>query len=66
MSIALIGAAVGALFAGTISDKIGRKKVIIMADVLFTAGAVIMAAAPTIGCLMVGRLIIGLGVGVAS
>ena len=66
VSIAMIGAAIGALFSGSISDKLGRKPVIIVADILFTAGAVIMAFAPSIGVLMVGRLIIGFGVGVAS
>lgn len=66
VSIALIGAAIGALFSGNISDKIGRKKVIIFADILFTAGSVVMAFAPTIAVLMVGRLIIGFGVGIAS
>ena len=66
MSIALIGAAIGSLFSGSISDRIGRKNVILVADVLFTAGAALMAFAPTIAWLMVGRLIIGLGVGAAS
>jgi len=62
----MIGAAIGALFSGSISDKLGRKPVIIVADILFTTGAAIMALAPSIGVLMVGRLIIGFGVGVAS
>jgi MFS transporter, SP family, solute carrier family 2 (myo-inositol transporter), member 13 len=66
ISLASIGAAIGALFAGTISDKIGRKMIIVIADVLFTIGALIQALAPTIAVLMVGRIIIGLGVGVAS
>lgn len=66
MSIALFAAGFGALFSGFVSDKIGRKKVIIIADVLFTAGAAVMATAPTIGVLMLGRLLIGLGVGIAS
>ena len=66
VSIALIGAAIGALFSGSISDKIGRKKVILIADALFTVGAVIMATAPSIAWLMVGRLVIGFGVGAAS
>ena len=66
MSIALMGAAFGALFSGSISDKIGRKKVIIIADILFTIGAAVMALAPTVQVLMIGRLIIGIGVGAAS
>ena len=66
VSIALMGAALGALFSGSISDKIGRKKVIIIADILFTIGAAVMALAPTVQVLMIGRLIIGVGVGAAS
>ena len=66
VSIAMIGAAIGALFSGSISDKLGRKPVIIAADILFTVGAVIMAFAPSIGVLMLGRLVIGFGVGIAS
>ena len=66
VSVALLGAAIGALFSGTLSDQIGRKKVIIFADVLFTAGALVMATAPTIPVLMLGRLIIGFGIGIAS
>ena len=66
VSIALIGAAIGALFSGSISDRLGRKPVIIVADLLFTTGSVIMAFAPSIPVLMIGRLTIGLGVGVAS
>jgi len=62
----LIGAAIGALFSGTISDRIGRKKVILTADVLFTVGSAIMGFAPTVGWLMFGRLIIGFGIGIAS
>ena len=66
VTIALIGAAFGALFSGTISDRIGRKKVILVADVLFVIGSLILAAAPAVWVLLVGRFIVGLGVGVAS
>ena len=66
VSIALFEAAIGALFSGTISDKIGRKPVILVSDVFFTVGALIMAFSPTIAWLMIGRLVVGLGIGVAS
>ena len=62
----MIGAAFGALFSGSISDKFGRKRVIIAADILFTIGAAVMASAPSVAVLMIGRLIIGVGVGSAS
>lgn len=54
------------MIAGPLSDSVGRKPVVILADILFTAGALIMALAPTIPILMVGRVVTGLGVGIAS
>ena len=64
--MALIGAAIGSLFSGTISDKIGRKPVILIADALFTIGAFMMAFAPSIAFLMLGRVVVGLGIGAAA
>ena len=66
VSIALIGAALGAFVSGYISDLHGRKKVIIVADILFTVGALVMALAPSIGMIMLGRFISGVGIGSAS
>ena len=66
VSITMVGAAIGALFSGTISDCIGRKPVILMADFLFTGGSLIIAYAQTINYLIIGRFIVGLGVGSAS
>jgi len=66
VSLALAGAAVGSLFSGTASDKVGRKKLIMFADVLFTLGAFTMAFSPSIAVLMAGRVLVGLGVGVAA
>ena len=39
---------------------------IMFADVLFTMGAIVMAWAPTIIVLMFGRVLVGLGVGIAA
>ena len=61
-----LGAFVGALIAGPMSDIIGRKPTIIIADVLFTFGAGMMAYSWNIESLMAGRLVVGLGVGIAS
>ena len=66
VSLALLGAAVGSLFSGTISDKIGRKKVIMFADFMFTLGAIVMAWSPTITWLIVGRILVGIGVGASA
>ena len=62
----MVGAAIGSIFAGPLSDKIGRKPVILLADIFFTLGAATMAMAPEIWILMVGRVIVGLGVGIAT
>ena len=66
VSLALIGAAVGSFFSGYVSDRVGRKKVILFADIMFTLGALLMAAAQQIWVLMVGRFVVGAGVGVAA
>lgn len=62
----MFGAFFMSLFAGTLSDRFGRKCVIVLADVLLTLGALLMAFANSINMLVFGRLIIGLGVGLAS
>ena len=66
MSLALLGAFFGALIAGPCSDAFGRKPVIIASDIIFTIGSLVMATAETIPILIIGRLIVGLAVGVAS
>ena len=66
VSFAMIGAAIGAFFSGMISDRIGRKPVILVADVFFTLGSIVMALAPSVGILIFGRIIMGIGVGIAS
>ncbi|XP_057419502.1 probable inositol transporter 2 [Lotus japonicus] len=66
VSMAIAGAIIGASVGGWMSDRFGRKATILYADVLFFAGAVIMAAAPNPSVLVVGRVFVGLGVGMAS
>ena len=59
MSLAQLGAALGSLMGGPLSDSYGRKKTIMVADVLFSLGAVIMGIAPTIAILIIGRFVVG-------
>ena len=56
-------AAIFALIAGFLTDFIGRKKVVMLASVIFTIGAAVMGAAPGKEVLLVGRLIVGAGIG---
>lgn len=66
MSTAIAGAIIGAAVGGWMNDKFGRKVAILVADVLFLIGAVIMAASPNPATLLAGRVLVGLGVGMAS
>ena len=66
VSMALVGAVIGAAGGGWINDAYGRKKATLLADVVFAAGSVVMAAAPNPYVLISGRLFVGMGVGIAS
>lgn len=64
--MAVAGAIIGAALGGWINDKLGRKKSILSADVVFILGALVMAIAPAPWVIIVGRVLVGLGVGAAS
>lgn len=66
VSMAVAGAIVGAAIGGWANDKFGRRSAILMADFLFLIGAIIMAVAPNPSLIVVGRVFVGLGVGMAS
>ncbi|OAD76287.1 hypothetical protein PHYBLDRAFT_97609, partial [Phycomyces blakesleeanus NRRL 1555(-)] len=61
-----LGAIFGGFFAGLLSDKMGRKILVIISSVIFIAGALLLALAPSYGVLLLGRLVVGVAVGVAS
>ena len=61
-----LGAMAGALVAGGLADRMGRRWTIVFAAGLFVADALVEALAPGSGILVVGRLLVGFGVGVAS
>ncbi|XWS19302.1 hypothetical protein CRYUN_Cryun31cG0003900 [Craigia yunnanensis] len=66
VSMAVAGAIIGAAFGGWINDRFGRKISILVADVLFFVGAIVMALSPAPWMIIVGRIFVGLGVGMAS
>ncbi|TVZ07000.1 sugar porter family MFS transporter [Trebonia kvetii] len=65
-SLLLVGAVVGALVAGRVSDKIGRRPAVLITAVVFIVGVLLAAFTPTYPLLLVARVIIGLAVGSAS
>jgi sugar porter (SP) family MFS transporter len=66
VAIALAGAAIGAAAAGNLSDRAGRRRVILGAGLLFIFGAVFSAVAQGVFLLLIGRFLVGLAIGVAS
>ena len=66
VSSALVGCLLGSAIAGTLSDRFGRKKVLLLAAVLFTLCAVGSAIPQTPWHLVVARMIGGTGIGIAS
>jgi SP family galactose:H+ symporter-like MFS transporter len=62
----LAGAAVGALGGGRLADIFGRRLLLIATAIIFAAGAIICAAATSPAMLIVGRIIVGLGIGLSS
>ncbi|WP_069658659.1 sugar porter family MFS transporter [Arcticibacter eurypsychrophilus] len=62
----LIGAIIGALGSGKLSDIIGRKRMIIINAIIFAIGAIGCAYAPTLLVLIIMRIIIGIAIGITS
>lgn len=58
-------AAAGAMWGGRVANQKGRKPTITLACWLFVVGTCFMALAPNYGILLLGRIVTGLGVGVA-
>src|SRR4051794_41431919 len=55
VSSLLLGAMVGAATAGRLADRLGRRRLILIAAVTFTVGALGSAFAPTVGVLIAAR-----------
>lgn len=65
VSGSLYGALCGSLLAFNVEDFLGRRRELIIAAVLYLSGSLITALAPGLPVLIVGRLLFGLGIGLA-
>ena len=63
VSITIAGAIIGALSGGWFTDKFGRKPVLLVSSLIFSAGAVVMGVAESKAILLIGRAIVGVGIG---
>ena len=61
-----LGALVAAIFAGPIVDRFGRRRVLMFAAALFTAGALTASASTAIWMLVAARLVLGFAIGMAA
>lgn len=66
VAVLLAGAAVGALVAGRLADLLGRRKLVLVTSATFVIGIAVASLAPALSILLIGRFVIGMGVGAAS
>jgi SP family galactose:H+ symporter-like MFS transporter len=66
VSSMMFGAALGALAAGVLSYRLGRKVSLILGAILFVAGSLFCAFAWSIASLIVARVVLGLAIGIAT
>jgi sugar porter (SP) family MFS transporter len=66
VSVVLVGAAAGALSGGRLADIFGRRMMLLVTALIFVAGALVCATAPSLNVLVIGRLIVGLGIGFST
>lgn len=66
VSSMMAGAALGALGAGSLSAKLGRKKSLMLGAVLFVVGSVLCGLATSPTMLIFARFLLGLAIGIAS
>lgn len=61
-----LGALIGALLAGRLTARFGRRRILLAAALLFALGAILSALTPNIEVLVLARLVLGLAIGVAA
>ncbi len=65
-SCALVGCMVGAMFAGVLSDKLGRKKVLMISGIAFAVSSLGIMIPWELPSFIAFRFIGGIGIGIAS
>jgi len=66
VSSGLLGCIIGVIITGILSDKIGRKKTLVISGFMFFISGIGCAFAPSFSMLVLARIIGGVGVGMAS
>jgi SP family galactose:H+ symporter-like MFS transporter len=66
VSCVLVGAVVGAAMGGALTGRFGRRKMIIVAGIIFTVSAIGTALSPSVAWLIPARIVSGIAIGIAS
>jgi len=66
VSSSLAGAAVGSLGGAGIADSLGRRKAFLLDSIPLLAGALLCASATGLSSILIGRVLVGIGIGLSS
>jgi SP family arabinose:H+ symporter-like MFS transporter len=66
MSCALVGCLIGSLLSGSLTDRFGRKRLLILAAILFTISAIWTGTANSFTVFVIARILGGIAIGLAS
>src|SRR5439155_20717693 len=66
VSSVLLGAMGGSLCGGRLTDRFGRRKIILISSGMFIIGTLIASLAPSVEAILLGRLCIGIAIGIGS
>lgn len=62
----MLGAAVGAIAGGWMAKSLGRKRSLMLGALIFVAASIMCGAAQSVAVLLIGRLILGVSIGILS
>jgi MFS transporter, SP family, galactose:H+ symporter len=66
VSAVILGGMVGPFISTILTDSLGRKKINILAALIFAVGSVMTAVADSTDLLLIGRFVLGLAIGIVS
>ncbi len=66
VSFLYVGCCIGAIFGGLLCDRYGRKRTILVTDVIFVIGASVLYSAQSIDVILGGRIIVGCAVAISG
>jgi len=66
MSCALVGCLIGSIASGSLSDRFGRKRLLLLSATLFTVSSIFTGLAQTTTAFVLWRIIGGIAIGMAS